>query len=168
MPCACHVNASVGNAVMCHHAAVCQIPEVNPSQSSALRQLWTSLVGSLGNNPLLHELFMLVLQIPLVGMADELEAQLLESLERRAAVGPTALPSAAFYTFVNSHHTLNCVTSSSNGACVAGQSAPPVTACCQVTIFCRCPVPAQHVLVVACVAGQHAHSFMHCSCAQVS
>ncbi|KAL3137829.1 hypothetical protein ABBQ38_005084 [Trebouxia sp. C0009 RCD-2024] len=59
-------------------------------------------------------------QIPLVGMADELEAQLLESLDKRASVGPTALPSAAFYTFVNSHHTLNCVTSSSDGACVAG------------------------------------------------
>ena len=73
-------------------------------------------------NPMLHRLC--VLQIPLVGMADELEAQLLESLDKRAAVGVDALPSAAFYTFVNSHHTLNCVTSSSDGACVAGQLAP--------------------------------------------
>lgn len=88
---------------------------------------------------------MLVLQIPLVGMADELEAQLLESLDRRAAVGPTALPSAAFYTFVNSHHTLNCVTTSSDGACVAGQSAPAVPACNQVSMPSHCPVLAQHI-----------------------
>ena len=72
----------------------------------------------------MYALYVLVVQIPLVGMADELEAQLLDGLDKRAAVGPAALPSAALYTFVNSHHTLNCVTSSSDGACVAGQSPP--------------------------------------------
>lgn len=60
-------------------------------------------------------------QIPLVGISDELEADMLQCLEQRAALSPTALPSAAFYTFVNSHHTLNCVTTSSDAACVAGQ-----------------------------------------------
>ena len=60
-------------------------------------------------------------QIPLVGMSDELEADMMQCLEQRAALSPTALPSAAFYTFVNSHHTLNCVTTSSDAACVAGQ-----------------------------------------------
>ncbi|KAA6423212.1 hypothetical protein WJX79_007050 [Trebouxia sp. C0005] len=59
-------------------------------------------------------------QIPLVGISDELEADMLQCLEQRAALSPTALPSAAFYTFVNSHHTLNCVTTSSDAACVAG------------------------------------------------
>ena len=58
---------------------------------------------------------------PLVAMSDELEAEMLQCLEQRAALSPTALPSAAFYTFVNSHHSLNCVTTSSDGACVAGQ-----------------------------------------------
>ena len=67
---------------------------------------------------------LLTLQIPLVGMADELEAQLLESLDNRVTLGPGALPSATFYTFVNSHHTLNCITTSSDGACVAGQPTP--------------------------------------------
>lgn len=70
-----------------------------------------------------------MLQIPLVGIADELEARLLEGLDNRVSVGPTALPSAVFYTFVNSHHTLNCVTSSSDGACVAGQHACALTGC---------------------------------------
>ncbi len=61
------------------------------------------------------------MQIPLVGISDELEADIMQCLEQRAALSPTALPSAAFYTFVNSHHTLNCVTTSSDAACVAGQ-----------------------------------------------
>lgn len=96
----------------------------------------------------------LKLQIPLVGMADELEAQLLDCLDKRAVVGRAALPSAAFYTFVNSHHTLNCVTSSSDGACVAGQSPPSLlvasstsvlTSCCQVSRWNHCLLPGQNV-----------------------
>lgn len=63
-----------------------------------------------------------VLQIPLVGMSEELEAEMMHSIENRVAVNSTALPSAAFYTFVNSHHTLNCVTTSSDAACVAGKT----------------------------------------------
>ena len=65
-----------------------------------------------------------MVQVPLVGMSDELEAKLLESMDSRATLGPTALPSAAFYTFVNSHHSLNCITTSSDGSCVAGQQTP--------------------------------------------
>ena len=99
-------------------------------------------------NSLIYSSCVLVLQIPLVGMADELEAQLLESLDKRATVSPAALPSAAFYTFVNSHHTLNCVTSSSDGACVAGQSLPSLLV-----------VRSAHV-VTACVATQHARSLL--------
>lgn len=111
---------------MCDHARILQ-PVcfwINLSQSSALLCNHDLTIDDLTirTNPMLHRLC--VLQIPLVGMADELEAQLLESLDKRAAVGVDALPSAAFYTFVNSHHTLNCVTSSSDGACVAGQLAP--------------------------------------------
>lgn len=61
-----------------------------------------------------------VAQIPLIPVSDELEAELMQSIENRAAITSTALPSAAFYTFVNSHHTLNCVTTTSDAACVAG------------------------------------------------
>ena len=103
--------------------------------------------------PLLYRLCVIVLQIPLVGVADELEAHLLECLDKRATVGPAALPSAAFYTFVNSHHTLNCVTSSSDGACVAGQSARSLGArsACVVTDLRG----SASCSVIACAAGQH-------------
>lgn len=84
-------------------------------------------------------------------MADELEAQLLESLDKRASVGPTALPSAAFYTFVNSHHTLNCVTSSSDGACVAGQHTWfTFTGCrsgCSFSLFLTCVLVCSFTLL---------------------
>lgn len=66
------------------------------------------------------------LQIPLLPVADELEAELMQSIENRAAVSSTALPSAAFYTFVNSHHSLNCVTTTDDAVCVAGKPSP----CC--------------------------------------
>lgn len=59
-------------------------------------------------------------KMPLMPISDELEAEMLQSIENRAALSSSALPSAAFYTFINSHHTLNCITSSSDGSCVAG------------------------------------------------
>ena len=69
-----------------------------------------------------------VVQIPLVAISDELEAETMHSIENRATVDSTALPSAAFYTFVNSHHTLNCVTTTNDAACVAGMNLDLVTA----------------------------------------
>ncbi|BDA43395.1 Transcription initiation factor TFIID subunit 5 [Coccomyxa sp. Obi] len=59
-------------------------------------------------------------QVPLPPMPEGLEAELLEDLENRVSLSDAALPSAVFYTFVNTHQSLNCVNFSSSGAMVAG------------------------------------------------
>lgn len=67
-------------------------------------------------------------QIPLPAVPEEREAALLlEMKEREKAGGPgmqplsaQALPDAAFFTFVNSGQSLNCVSLSSDAALVAG------------------------------------------------
>lgn len=61
------------------------------------------------------------LQVPLPPMPEGLEAELLEDLEHRVSLSDAALPSAVFYTFVNTHQNLNCVNFSSSGAMVAGE-----------------------------------------------
>ena len=64
---------------------------------------------------------LICLQVPLPPMPEGLEAELLEDLENRVSLSDAALPSAVFYTFVNTHHSLNCVSFSSSGAMVAGE-----------------------------------------------
>ncbi|EIE22407.1 putative TAF5 [Coccomyxa subellipsoidea C-169] len=59
-------------------------------------------------------------QVPLPPMPEGLEAELLEDLESRISLSDAALPSAVFYTFVNTHQSLNCVSFSSDGAMIAG------------------------------------------------
>ncbi len=58
--------------------------------------------------------------MPLPPMPEGLEAELLEDLESRVSLSDAALPSAVFYTFVNTHQSLNCVSFSSDGAMIAG------------------------------------------------
>lgn len=62
------------------------------------------------------------MQVPLPPMPEGLEAELLEDLENRVSLSDAALPSAIFYTFVNTHQTLNCVSFSSNGGMIAGEN----------------------------------------------
>ncbi|KAF3776666.1 Transcription initiation factor TFIID subunit 5 [Nymphaea thermarum] len=50
----------------------------------------------------------------------EVEQALLEDLRYRAALGSSALPSVSFYTFINTHNSLNCSAISSDGSLVAG------------------------------------------------
>ena len=53
---------------------------------------------------------------------------MLEDLRARAAVGPAALPSCAFLTFVNTHQALHCAAISPDATSVAGEPPlPPAT-----------------------------------------
>lgn len=63
---------------------------------------------------------MLCAQIPLPAMPEGLEVDLLEDIANRADLSSAALPSAIFYTFVNTHQALNCVAFSSDGGLLAG------------------------------------------------
>lgn len=49
-----------------------------------------------------------------------LEEAILEDIRNREDVSADALPSAIFYTFVNTHQALNCAGFSRTGAYVAG------------------------------------------------
>ncbi len=59
-------------------------------------------------------------QIPLPAMPEGLEADLLEDIAARADLSSAALPSAIFYTFVNTHQALNCAAFSATGALLLG------------------------------------------------
>ena len=62
-------------------------------------------------------------QIPLVGVSEGLQAAMMEDISRRAVLDHESLPSALFFTFLNTHQTLNCIAFSPDGASVAGASA---------------------------------------------
>lgn len=49
-----------------------------------------------------------------------LEEQILEDIRNRDGISSANLPSAIFYTFVNTHQALNCASFSRSGAYVAG------------------------------------------------
>lgn len=49
-----------------------------------------------------------------------LEEQILEDIRNREDISSATLPSAIFYTFVNTHQALNCAGFSRTGAYVAG------------------------------------------------
>ena len=55
-------------------------------------------------------------QIPVAA----LEARLMEDMSHRAALGGKDLPSAIFFTFLNTHQTLTCMSFSGDGSCIAG------------------------------------------------
>jgi transcription initiation factor TFIID subunit 5 len=54
-------------------------------------------------------------------MPEGLEKELLEDMENQVDLSAMALPSAIFYTFVNTHHSLNCTNFTANGALLAGE-----------------------------------------------
>ena len=59
-------------------------------------------------------------QIPMLPLSDELQASMMSSIDVRAELSPEDLPSAVLYTFVNTHKSLHCVTTSEDGTLVAG------------------------------------------------
>lgn len=50
----------------------------------------------------------------------EVEQSILEDLRNRVQLGSSALPSVSFYTFINTHNSLNCSSISQDGSLVAG------------------------------------------------
>ncbi|GAB4823536.1 hypothetical protein N2152v2_010582 [Parachlorella kessleri] len=59
-------------------------------------------------------------EVPLPEVSEQWEGYLLREIGSRATLSSQALPSCAFYTFVNTHQSLNCVSFTSDAACVAG------------------------------------------------
>lgn len=63
-------------------------------------------------------------QIPLPQLAEELLEERVLDVASRAALSPEALPSVAFFTFVNTHQSLNAVAFSPDGSWVTGARMP--------------------------------------------
>ncbi|KAI3425901.1 hypothetical protein D9Q98_007874 [Chlorella vulgaris] len=59
-------------------------------------------------------------QFPLPPLTDEQELMLTQELQLRQQVSDETLPSCCFFTFFNTHQSLNCVAFSSDAAVVAG------------------------------------------------
>ncbi|CAM6105979.1 unnamed protein product [Calypogeia fissa] len=59
-------------------------------------------------------------ELPLPVIAEETERQALEDLRNRARLGSSALPSVSFYSFINTHNSLNCTSISADGGLVVG------------------------------------------------
>ncbi|KAL4181832.1 hypothetical protein AMTRI_Chr12g239440 [Amborella trichopoda] len=59
-------------------------------------------------------------ELPLPVVPMEVEHSFLEDLRNRAQLGSSALPSVSFYTFINTHNSLNCASISRDGSLVAG------------------------------------------------
>ena len=60
------------------------------------------------------------LQLEVPELPKGLEEDILEDIRNREDVSAAKLPSAIFYTFVNTHQTLSCADFSRTGAYVAG------------------------------------------------
>ncbi|KAL9678091.1 hypothetical protein QQ045_015930 [Rhodiola kirilowii] len=59
-------------------------------------------------------------QLSLPAIPVEVEQSILEDLRNRVQLSSAALPSVSFYTFLNTHNTLNCAAISPDGSMVAG------------------------------------------------
>lgn len=59
-------------------------------------------------------------QIPLPNLSEAALEERMADIQARVTLSSGALPSVAFYTFVNTHQTLNCSTFNQNGSLVAG------------------------------------------------
>ncbi|KAI5058413.1 hypothetical protein GOP47_0026583 [Adiantum capillus-veneris] len=59
-------------------------------------------------------------ELVLPAFTEESERRALEDLRNRARLSSSALPSVSFYTFLNTHSSLNCASISSDGAMVVG------------------------------------------------
>ncbi|XP_057959727.1 transcription initiation factor TFIID subunit 5 [Malania oleifera] len=53
-------------------------------------------------------------------MSTDVEQSILEDLRNRVQLSSAALPSVSFYTFINTHNSLNCASISHDGSLVAG------------------------------------------------
>ncbi|KAL6064870.1 LisH domain-containing protein [Balamuthia mandrillaris] len=59
-------------------------------------------------------------QIPLPTLNESVELQILEDIRKRVNLTSTALPSICFFTFLNTHQSLNCIEINKEGSLVAG------------------------------------------------
>ncbi|XP_021755176.1 transcription initiation factor TFIID subunit 5-like isoform X2 [Chenopodium quinoa] len=59
-------------------------------------------------------------ELPLPAIPIEVEHSILEDLRNRVQLSSVALPSVSFYTFINTHNSLNCASISHDGSLVAG------------------------------------------------
>lgn len=59
-------------------------------------------------------------QIPVVAVPVRVQAAMLEDINQRAALDGNALPSALFFTFLNTHQSLSCLAFSPDGSRMAG------------------------------------------------
>ncbi|EPS72043.1 hypothetical protein M569_02713, partial [Genlisea aurea] len=59
-------------------------------------------------------------ELPLPAIPMEVELSILEDLRNRVQLSNVALPSISFYTFINTHNSLNCASISHDGSMVAG------------------------------------------------
>ncbi|KAG5244443.1 transcription initiation factor TFIID [Salix suchowensis] len=59
-------------------------------------------------------------ELPLPVMQAEVEQSILEDLRNRVQLSSATLPSVSFYTFINTHNSLNCSSISHDGSLVAG------------------------------------------------
>jgi len=60
-------------------------------------------------------------QIPLLSVSPQMMASRIQDIRARAELSSDALPSAAFFTFVNTHHSLTCATFTDDCTLVAGE-----------------------------------------------
>ncbi|KAH7289839.1 hypothetical protein KP509_30G020600 [Ceratopteris richardii] len=59
-------------------------------------------------------------ELPMAIFSEESERRALDDLRNRARLSSSALPSVSFYTFLNTHNSLNCASISTDGAMVVG------------------------------------------------
>ncbi|KAL3617649.1 Transcription initiation factor TFIID subunit 5 [Castilleja foliolosa] len=59
-------------------------------------------------------------ELPLPVIPEEVEHSILEDLRNRVQLSSMTLPSVSFYTFINTHNSLNCASISDDGSMVAG------------------------------------------------
>ncbi|XP_010541564.1 PREDICTED: transcription initiation factor TFIID subunit 5 [Tarenaya hassleriana] len=59
-------------------------------------------------------------ELSLPVMSTDVEQSILEDLRNRVQLSSVAMPSVSFYTFINTHNGLNCVSMSHDGSLVAG------------------------------------------------
>ena len=104
------------------------------------------------------------MQIPLPGPSEEGTTAREADLQARVAVGPDALPSVIFHTFVNTHRSLHCSAFSHNGAWLAGV----VASCATWDLCCLAPTysPCAHLACLITPASLLIHARVGgCSCA---
>lgn len=54
---------------------------------------------------------------------------MMDDISHRTVVGPEALPSAVFFTFLNTHQSLNCMAFAMDGTLVAGTDSKCMVSC---------------------------------------